>query len=173
MDNLLAFSFPNLDQGSGALSKLEELERDDLLTLLDAVAASQGRDGHIHSIRLNKSRVDADATEGKRRSHVMFQPVFGAVTGAALGAAARAPSTASLQDGFVRNVAETLRNGHAILCVQVSDLDQARTLERLRGMGGELIHSNLAPQRDAEWKEVLRGRHPQPADDQHAQPVHN
>jgi len=86
---------------------------------------------------------------------IFFAPLLGAALGAAAGGAHGAVTDVGVDDGFLKDLGETLPPGGAALIVLVSSADPGRVLERISRYGGHVMMSSLSADMEARLTEAL------------------
>ena len=77
---------------------------------------------------------------------LFLNPLLGAAVGAGIGAASGSLSDLGINDGFLREVGDTLAPGSAALCLLVREATPDRLVERLRAHAphAKLLRTNLS-----------------------------
>jgi uncharacterized membrane protein len=88
---------------------------------------------------------------------LFLNPLLGAAVGAGVGAASGALSDIGINDGFLREVGETLPTGSAALCLLVRDATPDRLIERLRSHAphARLLRTNLSHTDEERLRQLL------------------
>ena len=88
---------------------------------------------------------------------LFFNPLLGAAVGAGVGAASGSLSDIGINDGFMRELGETLPRGSAALCLLVREATPDRVIERLRAHApqAKLLRSNLSHTDEDQLRELL------------------
>lgn len=166
MNTILAFSFDESSGGRESLERIKELDAEGLLKLRDAIVVNRKENGELAMDQMHNLVARGAVSGGALGAFVgllMLHPLVGIVTGAALGAISGAFEDVGIDDAFAKGMSSKLEPGHSALFLMVSDMREARVLEELRGMRGEVLHTSFDSEQDSRWREVLRGRHPQPS----------
>lgn len=148
-DELSAFALRNL---------LVELEDENILDIGDAVIATRNSKGKV---RLHQSLplVSAGAALGSVNGMILglflLNPLFGSLTGMAVGAAAASVYDAGINDRFMKELGETLTPDSSMLFVLVRRSQPEKILERLEPFTGrcKILQSTMTLENET----LLRG----------------
>src|SRR5262249_7898079 len=86
---------------------------------------------------------------------LFLNPLFGFAIGAAAGAISGALKDVGIDDGFMKNLGETLKPGTAALCMLIRQMTPDKVVEELKKFGGTLIMTNLCNENEAKLREAL------------------
>ena len=88
---------------------------------------------------------------------LFLNPLLGAAVGAGIGAASGSLSDLGINDGFMREVGETLPEGTAALFVLLHDATPDRVIERLRAHAphAKLLRTNLSHTDEERLRQLL------------------
>jgi uncharacterized membrane protein len=88
---------------------------------------------------------------------IFLNPLLGAAVGAGVGAASGALTDLGINDGFLREVGDTLRPNTAALCLMVKEATVDRVIEKLRSHAphAHLLQTNLSHTDEAHLQEML------------------
>jgi uncharacterized membrane protein len=88
---------------------------------------------------------------------LFLNPLLGAAVGAGVGAASGSLSDIGINDGFMRELGETLPSGSAALCLLVREATPDRVIERLRAHAphAKLLRTNLSHTDEDQLRELL------------------
>ncbi|MFN5194776.1 MAG: DUF1269 domain-containing protein [Cyanobacteriota bacterium] len=133
MSTLLVVGFPTCEEAEQVRRELAAIQREQLISLDDAVVVEHDSNGRVH----------------------LHQAVN--LTGAGVGAASGALSDLGIDDGFLREVGDTLPQGSAALCVLAREAAPDRVIERLRTHAphARLLRTNLSHADEAELRRLL------------------
>jgi uncharacterized membrane protein len=141
MSQLVVVGFPTVEEAETVRRELVDIQREQLIAIEDAVVVESEADGKV---RLHQA-VNL-TTAGSLGGLLFLNPLLGAAVGAGLGAASGSMSDLGINDGFMREVGETLKPGTAALCLLVKDATPDRLIERLRvhAPHATLLRTNLS-----------------------------
>ena len=162
MAELIVIGYDTAEKAEAARTELFGLSKEYLVEVGDAVIATRDADGKIKlNQMLNLWAVGAAGGSlwGLLAGFLFFNPLLGAVGGAAAGAVAAALNDYGIGDGFMRDVAEVLRPGQAALFILANRVSSERVIERIARHGGKVLRTNL----DRTQEERLRAAFSQAA----------
>ena len=158
MSALTVWKFNTAEGAEKALAKLGDLQKQQIIQVLDAAVVSwpQGR-------KSPKTRQAVDTTAvgalggvfwGMLFGLLFFTPLLGALVGAAAGALSGRMTDYGINDDFIKNVQSKVTEGTSALFlltgqVTVDKVEAAFTPEEK----GELIQSNLSTEQEAKLRE--------------------
>lgn len=158
MSTLTVWKFKTADGAEKALSKLESLQKQELVQVLDAAIVSwpEGRKRPKTYQALNTVGAGAlgGAFWGMLFGLIFFVPVFGLIVGAAAGALSGKLTDYGINDDFITDLREKVSEGTSALFlltgqVTLDKVESAFTPEEK----GELIQSNLTAEQEAKLRE--------------------
>ena len=136
MSQLVVVGFPTVDEAETVRRELVDIQREQLIAIEDAVVVENDGDGKVRlhqAVNLTTAGALGGGFWGSLVGLLFLNPLLGAAVGAGLGAASGSMSDLGINDGFMREVGETLKPGTAALCLLVKDATPDRLIERLRG----------------------------------------
>ena len=86
---------------------------------------------------------------------IFLNPLFGFAVGAAAWAVSGALRDVGIDDGFMKELGETLKPGTAALCVLIRQMTKDKVLEEIKQYGGTLIKTNLCHENETKLREAL------------------
>jgi uncharacterized membrane protein len=146
MAELIVIGYDTAEKADAARTELFGLSKEYLVEVGDAVIATRDADGKIKlNQMLNLWAVGAAGGSlwGLLAGFLFFNPLLGAVGGAAAGAVAAALNDYGIGDDFMRDVAGVLRPGQAALFILATRVSSERVIERLARHGGKVLRTNL------------------------------
>jgi uncharacterized membrane protein len=149
MSQLVVVGFPTVDEAETVRRELVDIQREQLIALEDAVVVENDADGKVRlhqTVNLTAAGALGGGFWGSLVGLLFLNPLLGAAVGAGLGAASGSMSDLGINDGFMREVGETLKPGTAALCLLVKDATPDRLIERLRAHAphATLLRTNLS-----------------------------
>jgi uncharacterized membrane protein len=159
MSSLTVWKFKSPNGAAKALDELLDLQRQQLIQVLDAATVSweEGR----------KKPKTRELREAKRAGAlgggfwgllfglIFFIPILGLAIGAATGALIGSMADVGISDSFIRDVREKVTPGTSALFVLSSDAVIDRVAERFSGTDSELIRTNLSTDQEAKLREAF------------------
>ncbi|MCP9840847.1 DUF1269 domain-containing protein [Synechococcus sp. J7-Johnson] len=160
MSNLIVVGFPKVDEAEAVRKELVAIQQEHLISLEDAVVVERDADGQVQlrqAINLTAAGALGGGFWGSLVGLLFLNPLLGAAVGAGMGAASGALSDLGINDGFLRELGETLPKGSAALCLLVRDATPDRVVERLRSFAphAKLLRTSLSHTDEAQLNELL------------------
>jgi uncharacterized membrane protein len=158
MTALTVWKFNTPDGADKALTKLEDLQKQQLIQVLDAAVVSwpQGRKRPKTYQAVNTVGVGAlgGAFWGMLFGLIFFVPLFGLLMGAAIGAISGRFTDYGINDDFIRDVQSKVTEGTSALFLLTGQV----TIDKVEAAfapeeRGELIQSNLSTEQEAKLRE--------------------
>jgi uncharacterized membrane protein len=157
MANLTVFKFPTADGAEQALSKLDSLQKQQLITVMDAAIVSWEEGKKKPKTRQLYNLAGAGALTGTFWGMLFgllfFAPFLGAAIGAAMGAISGAFADIGIDDRFIKEVQEKVTPGTSALFLMSQGAVVDRVFEEFKGISMELIASNLSSEQEAKLRE--------------------
>jgi uncharacterized membrane protein len=158
MSNLIVLAFDTKSGAEDCLKELSELQRQELIKLDDAAFLTRDHGGKM-KIKQAQSLVGAGALGGAFWGMLIgmlfFAPFLGMAIGGALGATAGKVSDYGIDDKFIKEVGDTVQPDTSALFVLVHDAQPDKVIERLKGLGGKIIHTSLSTEQEAKLREAF------------------
>lgn len=158
MSTLTVWKFNTVEGANNALAKLQDLQKQQLIQVLDAAVVSwpQGRKQPktYQAFETMGAGALGGAFWGMLFGLIFFVPLFGLVMGAAVGAITGRFADYGINDGFIKDVQSKVTEGTSALFlltgqVTVDKVGAAFAPEEK----GELIQSNLSVEQEAKLRE--------------------
>ena len=158
MSTLIAVAYPDRFKAEAALATLQDLQRQRLIALDDAVIAYHEGD----QIRLEQtlSLPAAGATGGALWGGlfglIFLMPVVGMAVGAASGALAGKLGDYGIDDGFAKEIQARLGPGKAALVLLVRSMTADRVVAEMKkhDFGGEIVQTSLSKADEAKLRQL-------------------
>ncbi|HYP03845.1 MAG TPA: DUF1269 domain-containing protein [Cyanobium sp.] len=149
MSSLVVVGFPTVDEAEQVRRQLAEVQKEQLISMEDAVVVENDKDGKVRlrqALNTTKAGALGGGFWGSLVGLLFLNPLLGAAVGAGLGAASGSLTDLGINDGFLREVGETLTPGTAALCLLLKDSTPDRLIERLRNHAphAKLLRTNLS-----------------------------
>jgi uncharacterized membrane protein len=160
MSSLVVVGFPTVDEAEQVRRQLADIQKEQLISLEDAVVVESDKDGKVH-LRQAINPATAGALGGGFWGSLVgllfLNPLLGAAVGAGLGAASGSLTDLGINDGFLREVGQTLTPGTAALCLLLKDSTPDRVIERLRNHAphAKLLRTNLSHTDEDRLRQML------------------
>jgi uncharacterized membrane protein len=148
MATLTVLKFPSAEGARSLLSRLEDLQKQQLIAIHDAAIVQWPADKkkpkteQLHS--LTGAAAMSGAFWGMLFGLLFFVPLLGAAVGAAMGALSGSLVDVGIDDSFIKEVREQVTPGTSALFLLSSDAVADRVRDALKGVEMELIATNLS-----------------------------
>lgn len=159
MSDLIAIVFPSEAKAEEVRASLIEMTKEHLIELGDACIAVKGE----HGVKLNQmvnltaSGAAGGGFWGLLIGMIFMNPLLGVAAGAAGGAIAGRLSDIGVNDNFMKDLAEGVRDGEAVLFLLVNKVTGDKVLERIDGVGGRVLQTSLDNAAEERLREALAG----------------
>ena len=161
MAALTVWKFDTLEGAGQALSKLESLSKQQLITIEDAAIVywEPGKKKPKTHQAQSLTGVGAlgGAFWGLLFGLLFFMPFFGMAVGAAIGALAGHYSDYGIDDKFIKEVQSEVTEGTSALFLLTSDATVDKVEAAFEGTQMNLIRSNLTNEQEAKLREDFAG----------------
>jgi uncharacterized membrane protein len=158
MGNLVVMAFETETGANATLTKVAELQDQELIKLEDAAVAIRHENGKV-KVKQANSLVGAGALGGAFWGMLFgllfFAPFLGMAVGAATGAIFGHAADFGINDDFIKKVSKSLQPGGSALFMLVSKAQAEKVIEQLKPLGGEIIHTSLAKDEEKMLKEAF------------------
>ncbi|GAA1881431.1 DUF1269 domain-containing protein [Pseudonocardia ailaonensis] len=159
MSTLTVWRFPSSDGADDAVGRLEQLARQQLITVHDAATVSWAEGAkkpRTHQLRnLAGAGALGGAFWGMLFGLIFLMPLLGAAIGAAAGALAGRFSDFGIDDEFIRKTREQVTPGSSALFVLSSDAVEDKVAQAFEGVPAELLFTNLSSEQEQQLREVF------------------
>ena len=159
MATLTAWAFPDVNGADQAITRLQDLQRQQLINIQDAAVVSWENGKKKPKTRQLNNLAGAGALGGAFWGMlfglIFFVPLLGAAVGAAVGAMSGSMADVGIDDGFINGVKQRVTPGTSALFLLTSDAVIDRVKEVFSGANAELITSNLSNEQEAKLREVF------------------
>jgi uncharacterized membrane protein len=161
MAALTVWKFETVDGAGEALSKLESLSKQQLITIEDAAIVywkTGKKKPKTHQAQsLTEAGALGGAFWGMLFGLIFFIPFFGLAVGAAMGALAGHFSDYGIDDKFIKEVQSEVTEGTSALFLLTSDATVDKVQDAFKDTQKELIRSNLTNEQEAKLLEDYGG----------------
>lgn len=159
MDTLTVLKFPEADGADRMISRLQDLQKKELIQIVDASIVSwpegnkKPRTRHLNNLA-GLGALDG-AFWGLLFGLIFFIPLFGMAVGAAMGALAGSFTDIGIDDDFINEVRDKVTEGTSALFLLSRGAVVDRIAEETRGMDFEIIATNLPKEREEKLREAF------------------
>jgi uncharacterized membrane protein len=173
MNTLFAIVYPSKVEAEAGLVCVRDLEKGQVITVLDAVIVSRSEDGGVQ-LEQNLNTVAwgaaAGAFWGALIGTIFLAPLAGLAAGAAAGALGGYATDYGIDDDFVRGLSQRLRLGDSALFVMAAEMAEERVAAALGPQAGAIFYTSMSPDLEARFRTSFERQHAPPLD-AHAPPV--
>ncbi len=152
MATLTVLKFPTVDGAEKMLSKIQSLQKAELIKIQDAAIVTWpvGKKSPKTKQLVNMAGMGAmqGAFWGMLFGMIFFVPFFGLAVGAAMGALSGKMADYGISDEFIKTTREKVTEGTSALFLMTIDAVQDKVLAELKGYDFELIASNLTKEQE-------------------------
>lgn len=158
MATMSALRFKDQEGAQRMLKTLGELQRQHLITVLDAATVQRRPDGRVKIEQAN-NLVGAGALGGAFWGMLIgllfFMPWMGMAIGSITGALAGKFSDIGIDDAFIKEVGDKVRPGDSVLFLLTTDAVRDRVVDAVRGEEFEILHTNLSAEDERALREAF------------------
>jgi uncharacterized membrane protein len=163
---LVVVGFPTVAEAEQVRRELVDLQKEQLVALEDAVVLEHDDQGRVHlhqTLNLTAAGALGGGFWGTLVGLLFLNPLLGTALGAGVGALSGAISDLGLDDGFLREIGDTLTPGSAAICVLLQESAPERVIERLRSHvpHARLLRTNLSHGDEGRLRHLLERSSPQ------------
>lgn len=159
MATLSVLKFPEADGADRMISRLEQLQKMEMIKIEDAAIVSWPEGNRKPRTRNLSSMAGMGALDGAfwglLLGMIFFVPLFGAAMGAAMGALSGSFTDVGIDDDFIKQVRESVTEGTSALFLLSSGAVMDRVKEAIEGIDFELITTNLPKEEEDKLRETF------------------
>jgi uncharacterized membrane protein len=158
MSDLIAIVYPNEQAAEAVRAKLFEMQKEYLIEIGDAVIAVKNAEGHVKLNQLfNATAVGAVSGGfwGMLIGTIFLMPLAGAALGAATGALSGSLADFGIDDNFMKNLAESVQPGNAVLFVLIRKMTTDKVIEGIKGSGGVVLRTSFDHDNEQKLRDAL------------------
>jgi len=159
MSALTVWKFESTNGAQDALDVLADLQKQQLIQVLDAAVVSWEVGKNKPKTRELRDTKKAGALGGGfwglLFGLIFFIPILGLAIGAATGALIGSMADVGISDSFIRDVREKVTPGTSALFLLSSDAVMDRVSDRFKDTHADLISTNLTKDQEAKLREAF------------------
>ena len=158
MSELIVIAYPEEDHAEKVMNVMLSLQKDDFVSLADAVCVSKDKNEkvHLHQSQHKTGKGAAwGAAAGLIAGSIFLTPLFGVGVGALIGGVVGRKVDIGLPDDFVRQVSAQLKPQSSALVLLVTSANKQVLLPQLQEQGGVVLSSTLDPENEAKLEAAL------------------
>jgi uncharacterized membrane protein len=160
LSDLVVIVYPTLEKAEEVRARLFQLQKEYIIKLEDAVIATKSADGQIqlHQI-VNTTAAGAVSGSfwGLLVGVIFLNPLLGVAVGAASGALGGALTDFGINDGFIKQLSESIQPGSAALFVLIKQFTPDKVLEQIKDFGGVVLKTSLDDAKELALRNALAG----------------
>ena len=155
MSELIVFAFEDETSAFDMRDALARLQKQQLITLEDAAVVVRKQDGKV-KVKQAVSLVGAGAMGGAFWGMLIgllfWAPWLGLAIGAVSGALGGALQDYGVDDGFIKEVGNTIELGHSALFLLVRDVTPDKVLDEVKQFEPKVLRTSLSVEDEAKLK---------------------
>ena len=159
MATLSVLKFPTSDGAQAALGKLQDLQRQNLITVHDAAIVEWPDGAKKPKTRQLSNMAGAGALGGAfwglLFGLLFFVPILGLAIGAGLGALTGSLADVGIDDKFIDQTKSQITEGTSGLFLLTSDAVVDRVIDEMKSTNMELITTNLSKDQEDKLREAF------------------
>ena len=158
MSTLVVVAYDDKYKAEEVRLMLRKMQQDYLIDLDDAVVAVKDEQGKVklhQTVNMTAAGAVSGGFWGTLIGLIFMMPLLGLAAGAAAGAVSGALTDVGIDDKFMKNLAETMKNGSSVLFVLVRKVTADKVLEQLAGTGGTVLKTSLTHEDEAKLQAAL------------------
>lgn len=158
MSDLIVVGFENELKADEVLHRLEQLQKEHLVDLEDAVVVIKNQKGKVR-IKQTYDLVAEGAASGSFWGLLIgllfLNPLLGVAAGMAGGALSGAFSDIGIDDDFIKESGNTLEAGTSALFILAREVTPDKVMDELRPFNGKIMRTSLSKADEASLKAAL------------------
>lgn len=158
MSTLVAIAFDEEKTAFAMRDKLVSMQKDYLIEMEDIVIVTKSADGKVklhQAVNLTAVGALGGTFWGMLIGMIFLSPLLGAALGAGTGAISGALTDIGINDNFMKDLANSMESGNAMLFVLVRKATTDKVMDGLKGFGGRIIQTSLTKDKEEELRQVL------------------
>ena len=158
MATFVAIEYDDIHKAHEVRLALAKLQREYLIDLEDAVVAVKDDQGKIklhQAMNLTAAGAVSGGFWGTLIGMLFLSPLLGAAVGASAGAVSGALSDIGIDDNFMKQLSEGLKNGTSVLFILVRKATPDKVLDEIKQYGGNVLQTSLSHEDEAKLQSVL------------------
>jgi uncharacterized membrane protein len=158
VSELVVVAFDNETGAAEMRDALIELQKQRLVTLDDAAVVVRKPDGKVkvkQAVSLVGTGALGGAFWGMLVGLLFWMPWLGLAMGALSGALGGALSDYGVDDGFVKEVGNTIQPGHSALFLLIREATPDKLMDELKQFNGKILQTSLSKEAEAKLKETF------------------
>jgi uncharacterized membrane protein len=166
MSDLAAIVYPSEAKAEEVRQRLLKLQKENLITISDAVVAVKTDSGGVKLNQLvNATPVGAMTGSfwGLLIAVLILHPILGVAVGVASGAFGGAPSDFGIDDSFMKELSASLQTGNTALFLLIRNMTADKVLKEIKDAGGIVLTTSLDETKEKALRDALASAAERPA----------
>lgn len=158
MSELVVVAFDNETGAAEMRDALIELQKQKLVTLDDAAVVVRKLDGKVkvkQAVNLVGAGALGGAFWGMLIGLLFWMPWMGMAVGAMAGALGGALGDHGVNDGFIREVGNTIQPGHSALFLLIREATPDKLMDELKQFNGKILQTSLSKEDEARLRDAF------------------
>ncbi len=158
MSDLIVVAFDNETGAENMRDALVGMQKRHVVTLEDAAVVVRKPDGKVkvkQAVNLVGEGALGGAFWGMLIGIIFWMPWLGAAIGALSGAISGHFSDIGVDDGFIKEVGDTIELGHSALFLLVKEATPDKMVDELKQYKGKILQTSLSAEDEAKLKETF------------------
>ena len=158
MSDLVAIGFDNEHTAFEMRAALVKLQKEYLIDMEDVVVVTKDDKGKVklhQAVNLTAAGAVGGSFWGMLIGLIFLNPLIGAAVGAGAGALSGKLSDIGINDKFMKELGETLKDNTSALFVLVRKATPDKLLDQLKGFNGKVLKTSLTVDKEDELRQVL------------------
>jgi uncharacterized membrane protein len=155
MSELIVFAFKDETGAAEMSAAIQDLQKQQLITLSDAATVIRKEDGKV-MVKQANSLVGTGALGGAFWGMLIgllfLAPWLGLAVGAVTGALAGKFTDYGIDDKFIKDVGETVEPGHSALFLLIADWTEDKVLDELKKYDPTVLRTSLSKEDEAKLR---------------------
>jgi uncharacterized membrane protein len=158
VSELVVVAFDNETGAAEMRDALVELQKQKLVTLDDAAVVVRRLDGKVkvkQAVNLVGTGALGGAFWGMLIGLLFWMPWMGMAVGALSGALGGALDDHGVNDGFIREVGNTIQPGHSALFLLIREATPDKLMDELKQFNGKILQTSLSKEDEARLRDAF------------------
>jgi uncharacterized membrane protein len=158
VSELVVVAFDNETGAAEMRDTLVELQKQKLVTLDDAAVVVRKLDGRVkvkQAVNLVGTGALGGAFWGMLIGLLFWMPWMGMAVGALSGALGGALDDHGVNDGFIREVGNTIQPGHSALFLLIREATPDKLMDELKQFNGKILQTSLSKEDEARLRDAF------------------
>lgn len=166
MADLVVLDFDGVETADAMLTKLRALKKQELIDLLDAVVVVRPEEGEVQikqSVNLTalgaSSGLSTGALIGALAGLLVLNPLaglaVGGMAGAAMGALGGSMSDYGINDGFIKELGQTIKPGTSALFLLVAKATPDKVIAETKAFAPRVLKTSLSQEQEDRLREAI------------------